>query len=294
MMKGKGKVQVIAEQNFVQYIAGISATYAEEKDLIIVLAERKLNEQEKRSELNGILPALELAEMNPEKNILLASFLGLEEILKMKEEFALFLSLDNSFFLQLPILELSLERVKLPDKFKEFTIKAIANMLVKLDHNLARYLVFPEEKIEIQILNKKSELERAKRYFPELRGLSGRDLIRQLSKLRMSLPIFQLMKDREISGVYCDIEGTLLVDGVLQEQVLDQLEAFEAQGLSITIWTLGSLEELEPLIQGAGIRYPVKNKAHFSGAIAEIVIDDEPEEVFRAKTLITPKLYIRV
>lgn len=110
----------------------------------------------------------------------------------------------------------------------------------------------------------------------------------------MDLPVFQLMKDREISGVYCDIEGTLLVDGILQEQVLDQLEAFEAQGLSITIWTLGSLEELEPLIQGAGIRYPVKNKAHFSGAIAEIVIDDEAEEVFRAKTLITPKLYIRV
>ncbi len=288
------KITLIAEPAFAQYISGIARTYTNEKSLLIVLADRKISMSEKRTALNGVAEALAQAEANAEQNVLLLSTYALEYILEKKEDFALFLQLPNAFFGRIPLTELTLEKKGDVDAVKAAAVKGLAGLLSVLNHTTEKYLNGNEDAINRILTERIVEVKRVQAHFSELQGLSGKGFITELKKLCMLIPIKQAMPGKEIFGVYCDIEGTLLIDGAIQEAVLEQLHNYAVQGSQVTIWTLGSVSELEPIIRSAGIQYPVRSKVDYSGAIAEIVIDNDSEETFRAKTQITPKQFIRV
>lgn len=289
------RIAVIAEPQFAQYMSGIATTYTNEKPLLIVLAERKLTDSENRQSCNGVRDALEHAEANAEQNVLLLSFFKLEQLVQRKEDTALFLQLPNAFFAELPMkAELVLERHDNTDEVRKIAGKALASLVFALNHTTEKYFSATEELVVAMLTERAAEVKRAQTYFPELRDLSGKAFITELKKLRDALPVAEAMPGKEIVGVYCDIEGTLLIDGVLQEAVLTQLHDYAAQGSQVTIWTLGNVAELEPIIRNAGVQYPVRSKMDYSGAIAEIVIDNDSEETFRAKTRITPKQFIQV
>ena len=287
-------IAVIAEPQFAQYISGIAHTYTDEKKLLIVLADRKLSQSECRTNLNGVTDALAHAESDAQQQVLLLSILPLEYVLEKKEDFALFLQLPNTFFGRIPLTQITLEKEVDADVIKMGVIKSLAGLLRTLNHTTEKYLNADEDTIHGILAQRSVEVKRAQAHFSELQGLTGKEFITELKKLCTILPIQQAMPGKEISGVYCDIEGTLLIDGAIQEAILQQLHDFAAQGSQITIWTLGNVSEFEPIIRNAGIQYPVRSKMDYSGAIAEIVIDNDSEETFRAKTQITPKQFIRV
>jgi hypothetical protein len=289
------RIAVIAEPQFAQYMSGIATTYINEKPLLIVLAERKLTDSEHRQSCNGVRDALEHAEANAEQNVLLLSFFKLELLIQRKEDTALFLQLPNAFFAELPMkAELVLEKHDNTDEVRKIAGKALASLVFALNHTTEKYVGATEESVAAMLAERAAEVKRVQTYFPELRNLSGKAFITELKKLRDALPVAEAMPGKEIAGVYCDIEGTLLIDGVLQETILAQLHDYAAQGSQVTIWTLGNVAELEPIIRNAGVQYPVRSKMDYSGAIAEIVIDNDSEETFRAKTRITPKQFIQV
>jgi hypothetical protein len=85
-----------------------------------------------------------------------------------------------------------------------------------------------------------------------------------------------------------------MVNGELNNNVLNKLKEYEAQGKQITIWTDGDLEELTQKLRSLGVQYPIKSKFDFGGANAEIVIDNDDQNTFFAKTRIFPKEFIKV
>ena len=287
-------IAVIAEPQFAQYISGIAHTYTDEKKLLIVLADRKLSQSECRTNLNGVTDALAHAESDAQQQVLLLSILPLEYVLEKKEDFALFLQLPNTFFGRIPLTQITLEKEVDADVIKMGVIKSLAGLLRTLNHTTEKYLNADEDTIHGILAQRSVEVKRAQAHFSELQGLTGKEFITELKKLCTILPIQQVMPGKEISGVYCDIEGTLLVGGSINGLVSRLLQSYEKEGLPITIWTLGNVSEFEPIIRSAGIQYPVRSKMDYSGAIAEIVIDNDSEETFRTKTQITPKQFIRV
>ena len=102
------------------------------------------------------------------------------------------------------------------------------------------------------------------------------------------------MKGQNIEGVFCDIEGTLFNGEELNQDTLNKLKEFESQGKNITLWTDGETTKLQELLNKNSITYPLKSKIDHAGASAEIVIDNDDENTFSAKTKIFAKKFIKV
>jgi hypothetical protein len=118
---------------------------------------------------------------------------------------------------------------------------------------------------------------------------------------------FSNVSERELEGLYCDVEGTLIQnDGTLNLTVLDKLKKARAEGKKVTLWTGGDLGEVkrkiadavaglnadgdeETVIMISGIE--IVSKQDYAGATAEVIIDDlSPEDLYlqygiRAKKL---------
>ena len=135
-------------------------------------------------------------------------------------------------------------------------------------------------------------LQRSKKAFPDLTDKTDKEVFDFMYSIEFEVP--EKMKDQIIEGVYCDVEGTLMVNGELNNNVLNKLKEYEAQGKQITIWTDGDLEELTQKLRSLGVQYPIKSKFDFGGANAEIVIDNDDQNTFFAKTRIFPKEFIKV
>lgn len=288
------RIQVISEPEFAQTIAPIAHTYAGDKPLLIVLAERKMTSNELRQNCNGVDEAHTHAMEKPEQNVLLVSFFTPQQLKKQKPETALFLQLENAFFAQIPLGKKIALTKNTDGHDQSIAANALVRMVSTLNHTTQKYLDSTEESIADTLAIRLIEVKRVQTYFPELQNLSAKAFITELKKLNDRLLVTEVMPGKEIPGVYCDIEGTLLVDGIPQESVLAMLQEYESQGVPVTIWTLGNVAELGTVIQQAGIHYPVRSKMDYTGAIAEIVIDNDSEETFRARTKITPKTFIRV
>lgn len=98
---------------------------------------------------------------------------------------------------------------------------------------------------------------------------------------------------RYLEGVFCDIEGTLIQNGQVNQELKAELEA-KAQEKPITIWTDGDIKEANRVLRPAGITWKVVPKSEFAGArVAEAYDDLSPEE-FREKTNIEVLNYHQV
>ncbi len=286
-------ISLIAEPSFSEYASYLIGSYTDNEPLMIVVAEHSIGGCA-LSEFKGIADALEAAEADLTQKVLLISTLQLSTLLLQNTDLALFLRLPNAFFARLPFAKITFEKAEYTDVMKAQAVKSLTNLVRTLNHATEKHLHDNGEVIDQMLMQRNAQVKRIQSHFPELHNLTGKDFITELKRISTELPIKKAMPGKEISGVYCDIEGTLLIDGAVQRAVLQQLHDYEAQGLPVTIWTLGDIGELEPIIRNAGIAYPIRNKMDYSGAIAEIVIDNDSEETFRAKTQITPKQFIQV
>ena len=93
---------------------------------------------------------------------------------------------------------------------------------------------------------------------------------------------------QEFPGLFVDIEGTLVVDGALNVDVLEQIKAADAAQRPVTLWSGGDLAAMRKMVSGLGMRRLVVAKADFRGAKVEEAIDNEPLDSYgiEAQTLI--------
>lgn len=96
-----------------------------------------------------------------------------------------------------------------------------------------------------------------------------------------------------ITGVFCDIEDTLIINNKVNQGLLKKLQKY-AQTKPVTLWTGGDLEETEKRLSSLGItEYPLLSKYDFGGCQAEIVIDNYQQDEFKRKYRIKAKTYIQ-
>lgn len=115
---------------------------------------------------------------------------------------------------------------------------------------------------------------------------------------------FQITKNEvreDNSGVFCDIDGTLIswkpkrVDGKFQiiphlnEEVVELLHRLESEGKSITLWTGGDADATQEKIAHFDLPWPIVSKDNYRGRTVEIAIDDEGLDAYNIQV---KKLYL--
>jgi hypothetical protein len=89
-------------------------------------------------------------------------------------------------------------------------------------------------------------------------------------------------------GVFCDVEGTILKEGKLDDLLVKELASMSA-ATPVTLWTGADLKDYSYLVSNLG--YPLLSKHWFRGSTVEQAIDDDPKELFEANYGITAKDY---
>jgi len=234
--------------------------------------------------------SIELAEnlyrKNNQNKILLISTFTLGWMQKNFPEIDLLLAKENIKFLRFPFgrgaLVLKLRETKNEEntgvQLQELNDKKINEVATRLMHILDR----EPQKV----------MSEAKEYFPALVGKSDKEIIDFLQNIRQNVP--EVMKGQNIEGVFCDIEGTLFNGEELNNSTLEKLKELEAQGKTITLWTDGDIGSLQTLLDKEGIKYPLMSKIDHAGASAEIVLDNDDQNTFSAKTKIFAKKFIKI
>jgi hypothetical protein len=87
---------------------------------------------------------------------------------------------------------------------------------------------------------------------------------------------------RYFPGVFCDIEGTLIVDQEINQSMLKTLKEM-GRTKPITLWTGGDVEKLEKKLLENKIFWKLVSKNNFAGAEVEIAFDDEEKSEFKQK-----------
>lgn len=144
-------------------------------------------------------------------------------------------------------------------------------------------------------------LERAAKEF----GVTGtvKHVQEQLEKMQnekdeKTTPVkdLSLRGSGHISGILCDIEGTLLIkDGTaINEKVLYMLNE-KGKEKAVSLWTGGDVKKLEKKLFDLKVtEFPVLSKYIFRGCEIEEAIDDLPREEFEEKYGIKTKIYVQV
>lgn len=129
----------------------------------------------------------------------------------------------------------------------------------------------------------------------EKAGLTGTDeeILQQIQKYER-LPTKGCFANRYWPGVFCDIEGTLLVGGKINQKTFEILEKFANEGKPVTLWTGGNLELARKQLLQNGIIWKLVSKYDFEKAYVEIVIDDEPQNKFEEKYQIKAEAFIKI
>jgi hypothetical protein len=126
-------------------------------------------------------------------------------------------------------------------------------------------------------------------------GLVGSDeeIVEQIRKYEQPSKK-QMFSGKNWPGVFCDVEGTLLVEDKVNQKALKLLENFAKEGKPITLWTGGDPEEIQKKLFQKEITWKVVSKYDFEGAKVEIAIDDEPQAEFEKKYRIKPEKFIQI
>lgn len=254
-----------------------------------------------RSEYSNIDLVEKLTNQNNKSKILLYAFSDLDMIRKMKPKIDLLLAKENVKFTRLPftaedaisILNSGINEEVAGEKLQEVQDKEILGKVSQLLHAL--HISSPSELDNLRGDDKyrlPSMIADTKSYFPALEGKSDKEIVEFLFAIRQSAP--EVMKGQNIEGVYCDIEGTLFNGEELNKKTLEMLREFESQGKNIILWTDGDINVLQSLLNREGIKYPLKSKIDHAGASAEIVIDNDDNNTFSAKTKIYAKKFIKI
>ncbi len=136
-------------------------------------------------------------------------------------------------------------------------------------------------------------IERAKEYFPDWTDKTDQEIIQYVEE--SNLLARTITQTKEMEGVYCDIEGTLIVDSKVNSAVLSQLADFELkEGKKITLWSGGDITSYRDLLPELNITYPLISKFSCRGFTVEVAIDDLDENELKNTYGISAKRFIRV
>jgi haloacid dehalogenase-like hydrolase len=167
------------------------------------------------------------------------------------------------------------------------SLSVVIRTLGVLQHDLKPHVI--EEKGETY----RRIIEQARQTFGIKDSATDADVESFIRKANMALP--EKMSG-EISGVYCDLDDTLLMqDGSINQETLALLQEYETAGKKVIIWTGGNLQIAAEKLTGTVLeRFELRSKYDYTGASAEIVIDNVSVEKFYLQYKITPRNYRRV
>lgn len=224
----------------------------------------------------------EALKYEPAKNpIILYGFEDEKNLRKASDIFRKLMAMGRVGYIRCP--------VKL-DEFKELALKVITEQVVQDD--LAKEIAEAERRDRIirtlrhdisNIAGNKQRppdyIELCQRAKKELNFCgSNDDVLNYILNFELKNHFKSIFAGKVLEGVFCDIDGTLLVkENFINQQVLSQLQEFEREGKSITIWTGGTVEDRRDILIDYGIFYKVVSKYDFEGCSVEIAIDDNPE-----------------
>ena len=243
----------------------------------------------------GITIAMNALRKDPKAKILLYGVLPMAYLRKQKPEIDIVLKHDNVRLMEIPFRFEDLGTVF--QKSKElvaggYTVSDEAGKYLGTIFHDLRYVPNWDSAEAYGNTKFQSIMEKVKDYFPGFTESTPEAIIEFLKSVSDARK--EVMKGVKISGVYCDVEGTILVEGQLIQKVVTKLEGYEQQGKTITLWSDGNIDELKQKLEALGIAYPLKSKFDHAGAIAEIVIDDQDEYTFGARTKISAEKFICV
>lgn len=122
-------------------------------------------------------------------------------------------------------------------------------------------------------------------------GWSGTD--EEIEKRLMEYEPKNIVEPQSFPGVFCDIEGTLMKDEKLNNNLVKELREY-SKDKPVNVWTGANLEEVVPFLWNNRIEYPLLSKDWFKGSEAELVIDDMDAAEFEQMFGIKARQFIRV
>ncbi|MCE9585172.1 hypothetical protein K8Q94_00925 [Candidatus Nomurabacteria bacterium] len=244
----------------------------------------------------GIDMALQILAKEPNRKIILYSPLTLENLRKRKEKLELILAKPNARFLEMPFsikTLVSAFQAEVTEMDAEKTAIALTNhvkgALSGIFHNIrkAKNPLQPEGQWQTEIVAK--GFATAKEIFPMLADKDNASILSFLEEI--SADREEIRKGEELTGIFCDMEGTLFANGILNNALLTFLHQQEIESKIITLWTDGNIAELQTMLDANGITWQLKAKRDFAGAIVEMAIDDMDENSFTGLTKIFAKRF---
>ncbi len=262
-------------------------------NLTVVVVENRANNA-MLQHCTGITMAIDFLRNNPDKKILLSGILPIEMVRKQKPEVDILLKNKNVRFLELPY---SIEdTINIWKESSTFSVDSTA--ITTYNRSIITMILHclkvadpkqPRDSHEESMVNE--AVLKAKNYFPYLTSLSNDKILDFL--LEASAGRELVRKGEYLEGVFCDIEGTLIVNGNINEKVLSVLKKYETEGKQITLWTDGNPEDISKILISKKVNYSLNKKLDFAGAEVEIAIDNMDEFTFNAHTKISSKIFIQ-
>jgi len=265
-------------------------------DTMIIQAENTANGLHKLQTHYGIDMALQILAKEPNRKIILYSPLTIENLRQRKENFELILAKPNTRFLEMPFsIETMVSAFQKETTGIDTTKAALAltkhvkDALFGIFHDIrkAKNPLQPEGEWQTKIVAK--GFATAKEIFPILADKDNAYILSFLEEI--STEREEIRKGEELAGIFCDIEGTLFANGILNNTLLAFLHQQDLEGKTITLWTDGNIAELQTLLDMNEITWPLKVKRGFAGAIVEMAIDDMDENSFTGLTKIFAKRF---
>ncbi len=108
-----------------------------------------------------------------------------------------------------------------------------------------------------------------------------------------SRAVAELAQGEVLLGVFCDIEGTLVLGGELNSSIVEKLNEY-SKDRAVTLWTGGNIDDIRKFLALKDIYYPVVSKYDFFDCKVETVIDDLAPEKFFEEYGIVAGEYIQV
>jgi hypothetical protein len=93
------------------------------------------------------------------------------------------------------------------------------------------------------------------------------------------LPQGSSFEGRYLEGIFCDVEGTLIKNGQINQNLVAELQA-KSQEKPVTIWTGGDVKEAGRVLRPAGVTWKILPKSEFAGARINEAYDDLNQDVF--------------
>lgn len=123
--------------------------------------------------------------------------------------------------------------------------------------------------------DKEGWMQKARRLFGDS---SFEDLVEKVENATEKdvLPLFE---GREIGGIFSDIHGTLIQEGRMNQELINELKSKSAES-PVRIWTDGDTREVAQLFRREGLMWPVLSKAIFKGSTVAEAYDDMEEGEF--------------